>query len=227
MSGTTQTNSLAAGGNLLGVDVSHYNGVISWKTVAAAGISFAYAKATESAGVTDKKFAANWAGIKAAGLPRGAYHFFHPQNPVDAQAARFIAAVGALAPGDLPPMLDLEETSATTDEWDGVPLAQRVPLALRWLQLVEQALGRKPIVYTRRGFVLQKLGDASALAAYPLWVAHYTGAPQPALPPGWNAWTIWQYTGSGAIAGITGQVDIDRFQGAQADLLALAGLPHG
>jgi lysozyme len=227
MSGTTQTNSLAAGGNLLGVDVSHYNGVISWKTVAAAGISFAYAKATESAGVTDKKFAANWAGIKAAGLPRGAYHFFHPQNPVDAQAARFIAAVGALAPGDLPPMLDLEETSATTDEWDGVPLAQRVPLALRWLQLVEQALGRKPIVYTRRGFVLQKLGDASALAAYPLWVAHYTGAPQPALPPGWNAWTIWQYTGSGAIAGITGQVDIDRFQGPQADLLALAGLPRG
>jgi GH25 family lysozyme M1 (1,4-beta-N-acetylmuramidase) len=85
----------------------------------------------------------------------------------------------------------------------------------------------KPIVYTRRGFVLQKLGDASALAAYPLWVAHYTGAPQPALPPGWNAWTIWQYTGSGAIAGITGQVDIDRFQGPQADLLALAGLPRG
>jgi lysozyme len=221
MSGTTQPNSLAAGGNPLGVDVSHYNGAISWKTVAAAGIAFAYAKATESVGVSDKRFAANWKGMKAAGLPRGAYHFFHPQNPVDKQAAKFIAAVGSLAPGDLPPMLDLEETSATTDEWDGVPLPHRVPRALQWLQLVERALGRKPIVYTRRGFVQQKLGDASALTPYPLWVAHYTMAPKPALPPGWNAWTIWQYTGSGAVAGITGKVDMNRFQGTQADLLAL------
>jgi lysozyme len=222
MSGTTQTDSLLAGGNLLGVDVSHYNGVISWKAVAAAGIAFAYAKATESVGVSDKKFAANWAGMKEAGLPRGAYHFFHPAKAVDAQAARFIAAVGALAPGDLPPMLDLEETSATKDEWDAVPKAQRVPLALQWLQLVEQALGRKPIVYTRRGFVQQKLGKAAALATYPLWVAHYTKASKPALPSGWRIWTIWQYTGSGAVAGITGKVDMDRFQGTQADLLALA-----
>ena len=222
MSGTTQANNLAAGSNLLGIDVSHYNGVISWKAVAAAGIAFAYAKATESVGVSDKRFAANWAGMKQAGLPRGAYHFFHPAKPVQAQAAKFIAAVGALAPGDLPPMLDLEETSAAKDEWDGVPLAERVPLALQWLQIVEQALGRKPIVYTRRGFVQQKLGNAAALTTYPLWVAHYTKALKPALPPGWNTWTIWQYSDSGAVAGITGKVDMNRFQGTLADLLALA-----
>jgi lysozyme len=222
MSGTKQANNLVAGSSLLGIDVSHYNGVISWKAVAAAGIAFAYAKATESLGVSDKRFPANWAGMKQAGLPRGAYHFFHPAKPVQAQAAKFIAAVGALAAGDLPPMLDLEETSAAKDEWDGVPLAERVPLALQWLKIVERALGRKPIVYTRRGFVQQKLGKAAALASYPLWVAHYTKAPKPALPPGWNTWTIWQYSDAGAVDGITGKVDMDRFQGTRADLLALA-----
>lgn len=204
-----------------GVDVSHHNGVIDWAAVAAANIAFAYAKATEGAGFSDSQFAVNWAGMADAGLARGAYHFFHPASPVEAQAEKFIAAVGTLAPGDLPPMLDLEETSAEKDEWDAVPLAQRVPLAVQWLTLVEQALGPKPIVYTRRGFVRQKFGDAGALKDYPLWIAHYTSAPKPSLPPGWTAWTIWQYSQTGKVAGITGNVDLDRFQGGPTELAAL------
>jgi lysozyme len=195
---------------------------VSWKTVSSTGIRFAYVRASWGRGSVDARFAANWAGVKKAGLYRGGYHLFHPADPVEAQAEKFLSLVPSLAPGDLPPMLDLEETSAARDEWAAVPKAQRVPLALQWLQIVEQALGRKPIVYTRRSFVQQKLGDASALAVYPLWVAHYTRASKPALPPGWKTWTIWQYTGSGAVAGITGKVDMNRFQGTLADLLALA-----
>jgi lysozyme len=210
---------------MLGIDVSHNNGAISWKKVAAAGVAFAYAKATEGTRFSDPKFTFNWAGIKEAGLLRGAYHFFHPAQPVEAQAARFIAAVGALAPGDLPPMLDIEETTPARDEWDSVPMAQRVPLAVQWLQIVERALGRKPVVYLRSSFVLEKFGHPGALASYPLWVVHYTKAPDPVLPPGWNTWTFWQYSGSGAVAGVTGHVDLDRFHGAQANLLALANRP--
>ena len=208
---------------MLGIDVSHNNGVISWEKAADGGVAFAYAKATEGTGFADPKFISNWAGMKEAGLPRGAYHFFHPAQSVQAQAAKFVAAVGALAPGDLPPMLDIEETTPARDEWDSVPLAQRVGLAVGWLEIVEQALGRKPIVYLRRGFVVEKFGHAGALTGYPLWVVDYTKAPDPALPPGWNSWRFWQYSGSGAAVGVTGQVDLDRFHGAPADLLALAG----
>ena len=210
---------------MLGIDVSHNNGAVSWEGVAAAGVAFAYAKATEGRGFSDPKFASNWAGMKEAGLLRGAYHFFHPAQPVEAQAARFVAAVGTLAPGDLPPMLDIEETTPTRDEWDSVPMAQRVPLAVQWLQIVERSLGRKPVVYLRRSFVLEKFVHPGALAGYPLWVVDYTTAPEPALPTCWNTWTFWQYSAAGAVAGIAGHVDMDRFHGAQTDLLALAGRP--
>ncbi len=210
---------------VLGIDVSHYNGVVDWKAVAAAGAKFAYAKATEGANTVDTKFAANWVGIKQAGLLRGAYHFFHPAKPVQAQAERFLSAVAELTPGDLPPMLDLEETSAQKDEWPGIPKGERVALALEWLDRVAQALGRKPIVYTRKGFVTAMFGQPGRLTEHPLWVAHYTKtAPAPRIPPGWDKWTLWQYTGSGTFAGVKGQVDINRFNGTALELAALAGV---
>jgi lysozyme len=209
---------------LPGIDVSHHNGEVKWDAVASAGILFAYAKASESTGFTDPRFAANWAGMKEAGLARGAYHFFHPARPVGRQAEKFASLVGSLAPGDLPPMLDLEETSAAHDEWVTVAKAERVPPVLEWLELVEQALGRKPIVYTRRGFVRQKLGDVGALKNYALWIAHYTRAAKPTLPPDWDTWLIWQYSQTGTVAGIKSKVDLDRFQGTVEDLKVLAGL---
>jgi lysozyme len=209
---------------LPGIDVSHHNGAVNWDEVASAGILFAYAKASESTGFTDPRFATNWAGMKEAGIARGAYHFFHPADTVDVQVQKFADLVGTLAPGDLPPMLDLEETSAAHDEWDAVPKAERVPRVVEWLQLVERALGRKPIVYTRRGFVRQKLGDAGALKGYALWVAHYTRAAKPALPPGWDAWLMWQHSQTGIVAGVNSNVDLNRFQGTLDNLKALAGL---
>src|SRR5437867_1330928 len=61
---------------LRGIDVSHYQGAINWDDVASGGISFAYIKATEGTNFVDPLFAQNWAGAEAAGLRRGAYHFF-------------------------------------------------------------------------------------------------------------------------------------------------------
>jgi GH25 family lysozyme M1 (1,4-beta-N-acetylmuramidase) len=49
-----------------------------------------------------------------------------------------------------------------------------------------------------------------------LWIAHWTTATTPSVPAGgWSGsgWTFWQYTSSGSVAGITGRVDLDRFNG--------------
>lgn len=210
----------------LGIDVSHHNGTIDWRAAAKAEVAFAYAKATEGATVTDKRFAANWKAIRAAGLFRGAYHFFHPATAVDRQVEHFVATVGELGPGDLPPMLDLEETSATKgkDEWPRVERERRVPLAVEWLERVEEKLGRKPVVYTRRGFVQDTLGAAGKLAGYEVWIAHYTRAAKPAVPPGWAQWALWQYTDAGRVAGIECKLDMNRFNGSLGELRALAGL---
>jgi lysozyme len=208
----------------LGIDVSHHNGAIDWKAVAHSGVVFAYVKATEGATFADHLFGANWARIKEAGMVRGAYHFFRPAAPALAQADRFLAAMGELSAGDLPPMLDLEEAGgADRDEWAGLPVEERVAAALAWLDRVERACGRKPVVYTRRGFLEAKLGSVGALAGYPLWVAHYTRAKRPSVPKGWTRWTFWQYSECGAVAGISGNVDMDWYDGTAEQLVKLAG----
>ncbi len=210
---------------LSGIDVSHHQGKVNWEAVAEAGIVFAFAKATEGVGLVDPQFAANWSGMKSAQLFRGAFHFFRPAKPAVAQAEKFVQAVKNLAAGDLPPVLDLEEarTRAGQDEWDAIPKADRLPRALRWLEAVEQRLGRRPIVYTRRGF-LPKLGGAGTLAFYPLWIAHYTTARKPIVPAGWNDWTFWQFSEKGKVAGVATGVDRDKFSGSLNELRILSGL---
>lgn len=209
---------------LSGIDVSHFQGTVDWPAAAAGGIAFAYAKTSDGGTGSDQKFATNWAGMKAAGIPRGAYHFFRPATSAEAQADHFVQLVGALAPGDLPPMLDLEETKTATapEQWDAVAVDARVPLVLTWLERVEAALGLRPILYTRRGFVQTYFPDPGQLTDYLLWVAHYTGKPAPDVPAGWQDWTFWQFSETGTVPGIAGSVDLDRFNGTLEQLRALA-----
>jgi lysozyme len=194
-----------------GIDVSHYQGVVDWQQVAQAGMSFAFAKATEGITYVDPQLAANWAGIQAAGLVRGAYHFFEPNDDATLQAQHFLATV-QLAPGDLPPVLDVETTGGVSDAqlWSGVAT---------WLEVVEQATGRQPILYTAPGFWSSHEPDLT-LTRYPLWLADY--ATQPTLPDGWTSWLFWQHSQSGSVAGVTGAVDLDLFSGTLQQLQDLA-----
>jgi len=98
----------------------------------------------------------------------------------------------------------------------------RVPLVLTWLERVEAALGLRPILYTRRGFVQTYFPDPGQLTDYLLWVAHYTGKPAPDVPAGWQDWTFWQFSETGTVPGIAGSVDLDRFNGTLEQLRALA-----
>src|SRR5271168_387517 len=90
-----------------GIDVSKYQGDIDWNAVRASGVKFAWIKATEGGDRVDEKFAQNWAMAKAAGVPRGAYHFAYWCRPADEQAAWFITNVPN-DPSALPPVLDVE-----------------------------------------------------------------------------------------------------------------------
>ncbi|MCC2096979.1 MAG: glycosyl hydrolase family 25, partial [Hyphomicrobiales bacterium] len=58
-----------------GIDVSKYQGDIDWNAVRASGVKFAWIKATEGGDHADERFLQNWNAAKAAGVPRGAYHF--------------------------------------------------------------------------------------------------------------------------------------------------------
>ena len=189
-------------GPLPGIDVSHWQGAIDWDGVAGDGVEFAFIKATEGGDYTDPRFAANWAGARQAGVVRGAYHFFRPQTDAMAQAAHFLRTV-PLAPGDLPPVLDVEVT-------DGRSLDVVAAGVRTWLQEVERATGRRPIIYTRASFWTAQMGGG--YGGYPLWVAHY-GVASPNIPSGWSGWTFWQHSDAGRVDGIAGDVDLNWFNG--------------
>ena len=200
-----------AGGPLPGIDVSHWQGAIDWSAVAGDGVTFAFIKATEGGDYTDPRFAANWAGAQRAGVLRGAYHFFRPQTDAMAQAAHFLRAV-PFTRGDLPPVLDVEVT-------DGRSMEAVAAGVRTWLQEVERATGRRPIVYTRASFWTAQMG--TQFGGYPLWVAHY-GVSQPNIPAGWGGWAFWQHSDAGRVAGITGGVDLNWFNGGRAELESFA-----
>jgi len=196
-----------------GIDVSDHQGTVDWNAVQQAGKVFAFIKATDGITWTDPDFATNWSGAKAAGLLRGAYHFYETDDDPTAQAQNFLNAV-QLEPGDLPPVVDIERIDS------GGSASQTVQDLQTWLDVVEKATGRVPIIYTSPTF-WDSLGT-SAFGRYPLWVAEY-GVTSPKLPPGWASWTFWQFSESGAVAGISGSVDLNVFQGTSAELEALAG----
>jgi len=221
----------------LGIDVAVYQPQVDWTGVKASGVSFAFIKATEGTTLTDPTFSQHWQGARDAGLLRGAYHFFHPAEDPVAQAQRFATVVGA-GNSDLPPALDLEKSgnTVTTDM-----LAANIGGVLTWLVTVERLLGLRPVIYTNQDTwdeVVQKLGGTGPdwLARYPLWAANwvysYADGDQPAMPPGWNQWTFWQFDSPDKcnpacpplvpVTGVPNGVDIDFFHGTLDQLRSWA-----
>ena len=193
-----------------GLDVSWHSGTVDWQQVAAAGHGFAFVKATEGVDAKDAAFDAHWPAMKAAGLVRGAYHFYVTEDDPEAQARFFIDNV-VLIPGDLAPVVDIELLGHGTEPG----LADRLRTFLRRL---EQHYGVKPVIYTAPNFWNQYLGEG--FGEYPLWVAEY-GVDTPRLPQGWDDWHLWQWQGDAAVPGVEKGADLSR---VNRDGQALAAL---
>lgn len=208
-------NNKATAERLFGIDVSRYQGTIDWQKVKAAGVKYAFIKATEGQTFVDPMFARNWRELKAKGIPRGAYHFFRPSTNLQGQIDNFCKVVGSLEPGDLPPVLDVEVPSL----WTHLTVKQRLALVNGWMKGVEEKLGVKPIIYLSSSFAGDVLGGDASLRPYILWVAHYTSRPSPRVPAPWADWNFWQYSESGTVDGIKDQaVDLNHFNGSAAAL---------
>jgi lysozyme len=190
-----------------GIDVSYYQGDISWSRVRRAGVRFAFIRVADGATLLDTKFEANWSGAQRAGVLRGAYQFFRPnESPID-QAKVVIETLRTHGTGELPPVIDIEVSG-------GLPLTTVAANARVWIDHVRTELGVEPIVYTNFG--VWRAGGAEPLATQPLWLAHYTNE-CPAVPPPWGRWTMWQYTDNGYVDGIGHRVDLDLFDGTFED----------
>jgi lysozyme len=208
-----------------GIDVSYWNAGIHWPKVRATGQRFVFVKATEGSSYSDPTFDDNWLGAKSAGLLRGAYHFFRANGDPKKQAARFIDTIKSMNDdGELPPVLDLETH-------DGQAKDKIITRARIWLDLVEEAFAKKPIIYSGQYFLqdyFSEPGGGPPLWAknHPLWLAQYPNqyvpGMQPTLPRGWFQWAFWQYSERGHINGINAKVDLNLFNGTLEELYRFA-----
>ena len=196
-----------------GIDVSYHQGAIDWPAVRAGGVEFAFIRATDGADRVDPQFAPSWDGARAQGILRGAYQFFRPAQDPIAQADLLL---GMLAPsaGELPPVIVVEVTG------DRAP-AEIEAAARAWLDRVRLAIGREPIIYTGAYFWRDEVG-APDLTASPLWHAQFTAAPCPNIAPPWPDWAFWQFSSTGRVPGIAGDVDLDRWNGTREELATFA-----
>jgi lysozyme len=191
---------------LLGIDVSEYQGEINWPIVANNGVAFGIIKATEGVESFDPYFERNWAAMRSVGIIRSAYHFFIASKDPVIQAQNFLRRTKSTwADNDLPPVLDLEKTYLLNP-------ATVIKQAQKWIDVVTQAIGRKPIIYTFPNFWEEKMGNPTAFRDHQLWIAHYE-TDRPIVPGGWRTWNFHQFTESGQMPGISGPVDLNYFNG--------------
>jgi GH25 family lysozyme M1 (1,4-beta-N-acetylmuramidase) len=203
----------ASGSTVEGIDVSRYQGTINWGGVGTSGKKFAIIQAGRGTS-PDPEFARNWAGAKANGIIRGTYLRFFPDQSLTAQANILIQANATAVDGDLPPMLDVEDRGSTSP-------SRLASLVKDLVAKVKAGTGRTPIIYT--GYYFWKdYVQSTAFGEHPLVIANY-GTSCPMIPAGWNRWTVHQYSSTGRVAGISGNVDLDRFNGTMTQLRALTG----
>ena len=203
------------GSTVKGMDVSYYETSIDWTRAKAAGIAFSFIRVSDGTTTIDTKFAQYWAGAKSAGVLRGAYQFFRPDQDATAQANLLLSKMGTLQPGDLPPVLDVEVSG-------GMTKAQVAAGVHTWINRVTAATGVTPIVYTGL-YTWPDLTGSTNVTTSPLWVAQYTSAGCPNIPAPWTKWMFWQHSATGSVDGVAASgVDLNVFNGTLAELSAYA-----
>lgn len=197
-----------------GIDISRWQGDIDWSAVKAAGTRFVYMKATEGGDHVDPSFQRNWEGARRAGIPRGAYHFVYWCRPAHEQAVWFKQQIPA-DPDALPPVLDVE--------WNGhsrtCPKKIDPELAREKIQLMltelEQLTGKKPVIYTDITFHKDVL--EGQFNDYPYWIRSTAAVPEARYAD--RPWAFWQFTTTGRVPGIRGDVDRNAFFGNEGQFV--------
>ena len=196
-----------------GIDVSKWQYPVDWEKVKASGIRFVMLRASYGKGL-DTRFKEHLAGVKAAGIPFGVYHFTTAVTPQEAEAEidwLFTQLNGEKL--DYPVAFDMEDEG---NRYTGMTKAERTAIAAAALARIEQH-GYYAMLYTNLDWLTYKL-DAAALSAYDVWLAAWRKT-----RPASYAHGIWQY-GGGPVDGIAGNVDLDIAYKDYPAIMKAAGL---
>ena len=193
------------------IDVSTFQGAIDWQKVRAAGVSRVIIRGPIYDHWVDDRFAENWAGARAAGIPR--HEIYGDVSRLASAHAQFLNILkwtgGDFGTGPYHP--DIERTdderkaiAAGTLIWDKVAytaMLHELVTALAAVVAIE--------LYTSRNEWLAMTTDPDWARPMPHWLAHYNShISEPDRPDGWD-WDLWQY-GQAQVDGIEHPVDVNR-----------------
>lgn len=185
---------------IYGIDISHHQGKIDWGKVNKwkdKKINFVYIKATEGATHIDTTYKINFNEAKNNNFLVGSYHYFRTTSTIETQFKNFINTIDK-SKQDLIPLIDVEEKK----NWNDKEFHEKFQ---KFLDLVEDYFGKKPMIYTVNSFYNLNLSEK--YKPYHFLIGRY-GKNEPNMRDRTN-WTIWQFSETGNVNGIPKKVDID------------------
>lgn len=184
----------------LGIDVSKWQGSIDWKKVKKSGIEFAMLRCGygKSTGQHDAQFERNYKNAKAAGVPVGAYHYSYATTVEGAKAeAKYCLSLIEGKQFEYPIAFDIEDA---TQKHLGV---EKISNIIRAFCTELEKAGYYVVIYANRDWLDNRI-DADCKKRYDVWLAQWTDKPTYSGDFG-----LWQYSDSGKVNGISGDVDMD------------------
>lgn len=167
-------------------DLSHHNASVDLGRAKKAGLLGLYHKATQGKGYVDPKYAARRASAKQYSLPFGGYGFAETTSAAVIQARHFIAKASP-KPGDLRPVLDLEDYPDGRSFFSRMSLKDRTAWVGNWVDVVVELAGVHPLIYTTM--------DLADRFDCRLWVPRYNDDNRaPKIPKPFHDYTLWQFT---------------------------------
>ncbi len=192
----------------MGIDVSSHQGDIDWQAVADSGVEFALIRAVYRGYgtgklVVDDNCIQNIEGAQAAGIKVGVYVF--SQAITNAEVLEEATTVETLLEGytlDLPIVFDVEKVNDSSARANQLTVDERTNITKAFLEEVSSK-GYDTMIYhnTEMGAMLL---DLTQLTDYSKWFAGYNKEFY------WPyEYDLWQYSESGSVDGISGNVDLD------------------
>lgn len=189
---------------IVGIDVSYAQGTIDWKKVKANGVKFVFVRVgyCYNNGVLkeDTHFKANIQGALSEGLDVGVYLFSYALTS-SAAAVAANAVIEAIAPYKLtyPVVFDIEDSSAVT--YSKMTRGENTAIVNSFLSVIQDK-GYMGMVYASKAFLTDNLNMSSI--PYEIWVAQWASKCTYAGDVG-----VWQYSETGKVNGINGNVDMN------------------
>jgi lysozyme len=198
-----------------GIDISNYQPNIDWDLIDRSQVNFVLMKATEGGDFKDPLFKNNWQHVQQKGLTPGAYHFFTFCKSGQEQAKNYIEMV-PLSQATLPPVIDLEFIGNCKKRPTQSGLEKELNI---FIDLVQQRYHKRPILYVTYEFYDLYLRDKYRDS--PIWISDFYSWNKLPVLADRKPWTFWQYSERGRVKGINHPVDLDVFNGDNAQFQQL------